>query len=206
MLAAVEQHHRQPVAELGAQAGVTGGSGGVDVGGRQVEIKFGGQFLQLRVHPIADRAAGAGQQLDLWAAHSPSVAVNLAAPKPWRPRGIRSSPGELCGVRTVISFTAMAERELLRVNPEVMHGASQALSGAAKDLHTRLIELDGQVREMLAGWRGGAGGAYGQAWDLWHRGAGEVELGLSILAKAVGIAGVDFQAQDSVSAQALRGV
>jgi WXG100 family type VII secretion target len=100
----------------------------------------------------------------------------------------------------------MAEREVLRANPEAMHGVSQALSGAATDLHARLIELDGQVRDMLAGWQGEAGGAYGQAWDLWHRGAGEVQLGLSILAKAVGAVGVDFAAQDSVSAQALRGV
>lgn len=100
----------------------------------------------------------------------------------------------------------MAEHELLRVNPEVMHGASQALSGAANDLHTRLVELDGQVRDMLAGWRGGAGGAYGQAWGLWHRGADEVQLGLSKLAEAVGIAGVDFKAQDSASSQVMRGV
>ena len=87
-----------------------------------------------------------------------------------------------------------------------MQGISQALASAAKDLQSRLIELDGQVRDMLAGWHGGAGGAYGQAWDLWHRGAGEVQLGLSILAKAPGIAGVDFQSQDSISAQTLRGV
>jgi WXG100 family type VII secretion target len=100
----------------------------------------------------------------------------------------------------------MAERELLRVHPEVMHGVSQALSGAAKDLHTRLIELDGQLREMLAGWHGGAGGAYGDAWDLWHRGAGEVHHGLAILAKTVGVAGVDFQAQESASAQTVDGV
>ena len=59
----------------------------------------------------------------------------------------------------------MAERETLRVQPEAMHSASQALSGAAKDLHTKLIELDGQVRELLAGWHGGSGDAYGQAWD-----------------------------------------
>ena len=76
----------------------------------------------------------------------------------------------------------MAEGETLRVNPEAMHGASQALTGAAKDLHSRLIELDGQVRDMLAGWTGGAGGAYSQVWDLWHRGAGEVQQGLAILA------------------------
>ncbi|HTZ16440.1 MAG TPA: WXG100 family type VII secretion target [Mycobacterium sp.] len=100
----------------------------------------------------------------------------------------------------------MAEREVLRVHPEAMHGASQALSGAAKDLHSRLIELDGQVQEMLAGWQGGAGGAYGRAWDLWHRGAAEVQQGLAILAKAVGAVVVDFQNQESVSTQDLRGV
>ncbi len=100
----------------------------------------------------------------------------------------------------------MAEREPLRVSPEVMGGVSQALSGAAKDLHTRLSELDGQVRDMLAGWQGGAGGAFGQAWDLWHRGAGEVQLGLSKLAEAVGIAGVDFQGMDSASAHVMGAV
>lgn len=100
----------------------------------------------------------------------------------------------------------MAEREVLRVHPEVMHGVSQALSGASKDLHTRLIELDGQIRDMLASWHGGAGGAYGQAWDLWHRGAGEVQHGLALLAKAVGVAGVDFQAQEWASAQKVDGV
>ncbi len=106
----------------------------------------------------------------------------------------------------MITFVAMAGREVLRVNPEAMAGFSQALSGAAKDLHARLIELDGQIRDMLAGWQGGAGGAYGQAWDMWHHGAGEVQRGLSILAKAVGAVGVDFETQQSASVQALRGV
>jgi WXG100 family type VII secretion target len=100
----------------------------------------------------------------------------------------------------------MAEREVLRVHPEAMHGASQAWSGAAKDLHNRLIELDGEVREMLAGWHGGAGGAYGQAWDLWHGGAAEVQQGLAILANAVGVVGVNFQNQESASTQNLNGV
>jgi WXG100 family type VII secretion target len=106
----------------------------------------------------------------------------------------------------MVTVTAMAEREVLRVHPEAMRGASQALSGAAKDLHSRLIELDGQVQEMLAGWHGGAGGAYGQAWDLWHRGAAEVQQGLAMLANAVGVVGVDFQNQESASTQNLNGV
>lgn len=106
----------------------------------------------------------------------------------------------------LITVAAMAERKTLRVNPEAMHGVSQALSGAAKDLHSRLIELDGQVRDMLAGWQGGAGGAFGQAWDLWHRGTGEVQQGLAILATAVGDVGRDFQAQESASVQTLGSV
>jgi WXG100 family type VII secretion target len=106
----------------------------------------------------------------------------------------------------VDSFAAMADHEVLRVDPEVMQGCSQALSGAAEDLHNRIVELDGQVREMLAGWQGGSGRAYGAAWDLWHRGTAEVQQGLSILAKAVGIAGVEFQNNDSASAQTLRSV
>ena len=100
----------------------------------------------------------------------------------------------------------MAEREVLRANPKVMQGVSQAISGAATDFRTRLNELDGQIREMLACWKGGAGGAYGEAWDLWHRGAGEVQQGLAILAEAVGVAGVDFQTQESASTQKVDGV
>jgi WXG100 family type VII secretion target len=109
-------------------------------------------------------------------------------------------------MRDLVSLIAMAERGVLRVQPEVMHGASQALSGAAKDLHTKLIELDGQVRELLNGWHGGSSDAYGQAWDLWHRGTGEVQQGLSILAKVVGVAGVDFQSQESTAAQTVDGI
>jgi WXG100 family type VII secretion target len=100
----------------------------------------------------------------------------------------------------------VADHEALRVQPEVMLTASQALAGAAKDLRTRLVELDGEVRDMLAGWQGGAGGAYGKVWDLWHKGAGEVQLGLSILTQMVENAGAQFQAQDSASEQTVDGV
>jgi WXG100 family type VII secretion target len=100
----------------------------------------------------------------------------------------------------------MAEREMVRIQPDAMHVASQALSGAAKELRTRLIELDGRVRDLLAGWHGGAGGAYGEAWDSWHRGAGEVQQGLSILASSVGVVGVEFDSQEENSAQTVDGV
>ena len=78
-----------------------------------------------------------------------------------------------------------------------MQGVSQALSGVATDLEGRLNALDGEVREMLAGWHGGAGSAYGKAWDQWHQGAGEVQRGLAMLAKAVSVIGVAYQHQEA---------
>ncbi|OMC56121.1 secretion protein [Mycobacterium sp. IS-836] len=87
-----------------------------------------------------------------------------------------------------------------------MRGFAQSLSGAAEDLRSRLAELDGQVGEMLGGWRGASGDAYGSAWQMWHRGATEVELGLSMLAKAVAQAGAGYQQNEVGSAQALRAV
>ncbi len=100
----------------------------------------------------------------------------------------------------------MADPRNLRADPQAMQGISQALSGAATDLESRLNALDGEVREMLAGWHGGAGSAYGKAWDLWHQGAGEVQRGLAILAKAVSAVGVAYQNQESASVHKLRSI
>lgn len=100
----------------------------------------------------------------------------------------------------------MAASNDLRVDPAVLQGFAQALRGGAEDLRARLAELDAQVSEMLGGWRGASGSAYASAWELWHRGAGEVEVGLSLLARSVALAGGGYQANDTVSARALRGV
>lgn len=54
--------------------------------------------------------------------------------------------------------------------------------------------------------RGAAGGAYASAWELWHKGAREVELGLSILARLVGQAGGAYESNESACAQAERAV
>jgi WXG100 family type VII secretion target len=96
--------------------------------------------------------------------------------------------------------------ETLSVDPLLMQGFSASLGGAAQGLRAQLAELDAQVGDMLDGWRGGAGGAYGSAWELWHRGAGEVQLGLSLLAKAVGMVGRNYENNESASAAVLRGV
>lgn len=100
----------------------------------------------------------------------------------------------------------MADHGSLRVDPQVMQGFSQSLGGAAEGLRSQLAELDTQVGQMLGGWHGTAGDAYGSAWELWHRGASEVQLGLSILARAVAMAGLDYQNNESASAAKLRGV
>jgi len=102
--------------------------------------------------------------------------------------------------------SAVAANDNLRVDPQVMHGFAQALLGGAEDLRTRLTELDAQISEMLGSWRGTSGGAYASAWELWHRGAGEVEVGLSMLSRLVARAGGGYQQNETGSAQALREV
>ena len=88
----------------------------------------------------------------------------------------------------------------------MIQGFSQALDGGVEDLRNRLADLDGQVSDMLAGWRGESGGAYTAAWQLWHRGAGEVQAGLSILERSVSEAGRVYQENEAASTQALRGI
>lgn len=100
----------------------------------------------------------------------------------------------------------MAATNELRVDPQLMDGFAQALLGGVENLRAQLAELEGQVGEMLGGWQGGSGSAYAAAWELWQRGAREVETGLSVLAGAVARAGKGFQDNEAVSAQAIRGV
>lgn len=98
----------------------------------------------------------------------------------------------------------MAADDPLHVDPVTMQWCAQALCGGAEDLRNRLADLDGQVTVLLGGWRGASGSAYAAAWQLWHRGAGEVEAGLSILARSLAQAGGVYQQNEAASAQALR--
>jgi WXG100 family type VII secretion target len=101
---------------------------------------------------------------------------------------------------------AVAGNANLRVDPALMHGFAQGLRGGAEDLRNRLADLDGQVGEMLGGWRGASGAAYTSAWELWHRGASEVQVGLSILATLVAQANAGYQQNEAASEHALREV
>jgi WXG100 family type VII secretion target len=100
----------------------------------------------------------------------------------------------------------MAADGTLRAHPEAMRGFTEAVCASAEDLRNQLAALDDQVGQLLGGWRGASGNAYGAAWELWHRGAGEVEMGLSMLARLVAEAGAMYSANEAVSAQELREV
>lgn len=58
----------------------------------------------------------------------------------------------------------------------------------------------------MGAWRGASGTAYGSAWELWHRGAREVQAGLSILARSVARAGGVYPDSETGAAEELRGV
>ncbi|HEX5252678.1 MAG TPA: WXG100 family type VII secretion target [Mycobacterium sp.] len=96
--------------------------------------------------------------------------------------------------------------ETLRVDPVVMQGFAASLGGAAEHLSAQLAQLDDQVGQMLGGWQGASGTAYASAWELWHRGASEVQLGLAMLAHLVGQAGGAYQSTEAGSARAERAV
>jgi WXG100 family type VII secretion target len=100
----------------------------------------------------------------------------------------------------------VAAEDDLRVDPLAMHGFAQALHGGAEELRNRLADLDEQVTEMLGGWRGASGSAYTCAWEMWHRGTGEVEVGLSMLSRLIATAGGVYQENETASARSLRGV
>jgi WXG100 family type VII secretion target len=100
----------------------------------------------------------------------------------------------------------MGADETLRVDPVVLQGHAVAVGGAAEQLMAQLAQLDDQVGQLLGGWSGAAGTAYGSAWELWHQGAREVHLGLALLAHLVGQAPAAYQSNEAGAAQAERAV
>src|SRR5262245_55039604 len=100
----------------------------------------------------------------------------------------------------------MGADETLRVDPVVMQDFAVSIGGAAEHLMSQLAELDDQLGQMLGGWRGASGTAYGSAWELWHQGAREVQTGLSILAHLVAQAGGVYNQNEATAAQEMREV
>jgi WXG100 family type VII secretion target len=100
----------------------------------------------------------------------------------------------------------MGDSSELRVEPAVLAASCEALSAASEHLLAQLKSLDGTVTSMLSTWRGTSGGAYSDAWALWHRGANEVEQGLATMARLLGDTANGFEEQDQSSSDGLRGV
>lgn len=100
----------------------------------------------------------------------------------------------------------MMADETLRVDAVVMQGHAVSIGGAAEQLMAQLTQLDDQVGQLLGGWQGAAGTAYGSAWALWHQGAREVQLGLAMLADLVAQAAEAYQSNEAAAAQAERAV
>ena len=100
----------------------------------------------------------------------------------------------------------MGADETLRVETTVMQEFAVSIGGAAEHLMGQLAELDDQVGQMLGGWRGASGTAYGSAWELLRRGAREVQAGLSILAHLVGQASGVYIQNELAAAQEMREV
>jgi WXG100 family type VII secretion target len=100
----------------------------------------------------------------------------------------------------------MGADETLRVDPATMQGHAASVGGAAEQLMNQLAQLDDQVGQLLGGWRGASGTAYGSAWQLWHQGAREVQLGLALLAHSVSHAAGAYQSNEAGAAQAERAV
>ena len=94
----------------------------------------------------------------------------------------------------------------VRVDPATMQRVARAVNDGAEDLRNRLADLDRTVAALLGGWRGASGSAYAAAWEQWHRGAGEVQAGLSILARSLAKAGAGYQQNETQSARALHEV
>ncbi len=111
----------------------------------------------------------------------------------------------MCDPGWLTSVCRVSEGQL-RVEPAVLRATCQSLSGAAEHLQARLRSLDGTVTGMAGQWRGSSGGAYGEAWAQWHRGAVEVEKALAIMAKLLDATASGFESNDQDGAQSLRSV
>ena len=100
----------------------------------------------------------------------------------------------------------MGSSDRLNVSPELLSGACEQLSGAARGLLDELKALDSDVTGMLSGWQGSAGDAYGRAWTQWQRGAREVETALATMAGLLGEAATGYAHGEQQSAEGLGGL
>jgi len=94
----------------------------------------------------------------------------------------------------------------LNIDPAVLSSTCESLSAAADQLLTELKSLDSTVTDMVSRWTGASGGAYGDAWQQWDRGASEVERGLTVMAQLLGRAAEAYTAHEQAAAADLGGL
>lgn|GEM_PF-1771366 len=105
-----------------------------------------------------------------------------------------------------VAAVAADTDDTVRLDPVAMRQAAQAVNDGAEVLRNRLAALDREVAVLLGDWRGASGGAYAAVWEQWHRGADEVQAGLSILARGLAEAERGYRLNETRSARALREV
>ncbi|CRZ17162.1 WXG100 family type VII secretion target [Mycolicibacterium neworleansense] len=82
--------------------------------------------------------------------------------------------------------------------------AASRLEEAGQRLQDGLSGVDLETRELLgAGWKSDAASAFGQVWEQWHGGAGQVVRGLQTMSKLLAVAGKEYDNTDEQAASAI---
>jgi WXG100 family type VII secretion target len=85
-----------------------------------------------------------------------------------------------------------------------LHLAAARLQDAGQRLQDGLSSVDLQTRELLgSGWKGEAASAFGQEWEKWHSGAGQVVRGLQTMSDLLTVAGKEYAKTDEQAAGAV---
>ncbi|WP_166907505.1 WXG100 family type VII secretion target [Mycobacterium sp. DL440] len=83
---------------------------------------------------------------------------------------------------------------------ELTLGASR-LQDAAQRLQDGLSGVDLETRELLgSGWKSDAASAFGNVWEQWHGGAGQVVRGLQMMSQLLMVAGGEYAKTDEQAA------
>ena len=85
------------------------------------------------------------------------------------------------------------------VAPWELDATAGAVRVADEQLRDALARLSLDAQTLLDGWRGAAGAAFAQAWELWYGGACEVLAATDSMARLLGATGQGYQSAESAS-------
>lgn len=82
--------------------------------------------------------------------------------------------------------------------------AAARLQDAGQRLQDGLSRVDLEARDLVgSGWKGDAASAFGQVWEQWHGGAGQVVRGLQTMSELLKVAGNEYARTDEQAAGAI---